>query len=99
MSQYFFTAGAREKGDNRLGLRANVQRRAVFFFIRVFRKNFTQRVSDEFDGNLMLLIKLFFKGKNNQHMVDQLANSFNPLGAPSPELRADIVNHRYAQSL
>src|SRR5208282_5429490 len=39
-----------------------------------------------------IAIELFFKGKNDQRLVDILAQKFDPSLPPRPELRADVIN-------
>src|SRR5580698_11318699 len=54
----------------------------------------SQRMANKRRIHSAIAIELFFEGKNHQRLVDILAEQFHTSLAPSPELRADVVDHR-----
>src|SRR5215467_7551750 len=56
-------------------------------------------MSHKFGIDAAVAIKLLFKGKDDQRLIDVLAQQSYPPLAPGPELRADVVNHGNAAFL
>ena len=53
-------------------------------------------MADELRRNAALAIKLFFEGKDHQHLANIFPHALNAALLPRPQLRADVVDHRHA---
>ena len=53
-------------------------------------------MADKFRRNAALAIKLFFEGKDHQHLANIFPHALNAALLPRPQLRADVVDHRHA---
>ena len=58
-----------------------------------------ERMPDEFHGHAFPSIQLLFERKDHQHPADEPLHRLHAAGAPRPELRADVVDHRNAETM
>src|SRR5579885_1906045 len=58
-----------------------------------------QGMADELAWNARFGIDLLLEWKNDQHQIDPLGDRLNPTRSPRPDLRADIVDDRNAETL
>src|SRR5690349_8781615 len=61
--------------------------------------NLQQWMADEADLDPVALIKTRLEWKNDRHVVDPSGDLLDPIFAPSPNLRADIVKDRNPKKL
>src|SRR5690606_26456257 len=58
-----------------------------------------KRMSDELRPHTMLVVEALLEGQQAQDEIDSLADRANTTLAPSPDLRAHVLNRRYAGGL
>src|SRR5687767_446014 len=67
--------------------------------IELWPRQVDQRMADEADVDSLLLIERLFEGKDRQHAIDGALHHPDAAGAPGPQLRTHVVDHRDAKLL
>ena len=81
-------------GNNRVGRQTQLFSRCRN--VDVGRYIVRKWMADEFGGNVMLFIKVFFERKNAENFIHCFGDFAHTALPPRPDCRADIVNRRYS---
>jgi hypothetical protein len=92
----FAGATAGQQGDGE-GVRVKVMFGQKDAAIRQRWQGFPERMANVFHGHAAIFIKVGFKGENNHHAVGEPGNGPHPVGAPGPDLGADVIEHRHPE--
>ncbi len=88
---------AGQEGDRRIA-RGQSERRSHLGGRAETRRQLHERVPHELHRHAGLLVDRHFEREDDQHLVRQSLHDPQPAGPPRPELRADVVDDRDAES-
>ena len=84
-------------GQQRYGeaLRVQVMRGQEGFAVRQGRQGFPKGMAHVLHRHAALPVEVGLKGKDDHHAVGEAGDGPHPIGAPGPDLGADVVQHRH----